>query len=77
MPAAEKTDSPVMKASAQHALAETLNAAGELPAALAAAREAARLCTIVQRNLLKRRASTLAEQIEQSLARAEARTSVA
>ncbi len=74
--AAEKSDSFVQQAHARYALAEALAAAGELPAALAAAEEAARLYTTLERSLLAQRAGSLVEQIEPRIARRTARTPV-
>ena len=67
--AAAETDSLVDQALTQEALAEALAAAGELPAALAAAEEAARLFTSLERMLLARRATALVEEIERRSAR--------
>jgi class 3 adenylate cyclase len=61
---AETTDSLYARADAQYALAEAMAAAGEFPAALAAADEAAGLYAALEYGLLERRAATLAEEIE-------------
>jgi tetratricopeptide (TPR) repeat protein len=74
---AEATDSFVDRADAQYALAEALVAAGELPAALAAAEEAGRLYTTLERTPLVRRARALSQEIEQRLARSRPQTAIA
>jgi DNA-binding SARP family transcriptional activator len=66
---AETTDSLWARADAQYALAETLAAADELPAALAAAGEARRLYATLELGLLAQRAGALVEQIEGRMAR--------
>lgn len=59
---------------AQYALAEVLAAAEEFPAALAAAKEAQRLWTSLDRALLKPPAAVLVEQIDHAMTAAEAPT---
>jgi DNA-binding SARP family transcriptional activator/class 3 adenylate cyclase len=65
---ASTTDALAMHAQAQHALAETLAAADELPAAHAAAVEAARLYTGLERTVLAQQAAALAAQMDHSAA---------
>jgi tetratricopeptide (TPR) repeat protein len=60
---------------AQYALAETLAAAGDFTAAIAAAEEAVRLWTALDRKPLRNLAAALAEQIERKTAPARAPTS--
>jgi DNA-binding SARP family transcriptional activator len=63
---ASTTDALAMQAQAQHALAETLAASDELPAARAAAAEAARLYTTLERTVLAEQVAALAAQIDRS-----------
>ena len=67
---AETSDSPDYRATAQLVFAEVLAAAEEFPSALAAAREALRLWTQLDRKLLRRRAAALIEQIQRASTRA-------
>jgi hypothetical protein len=69
---AEQTDALVSWAVAQKALAHALLAAGELPAARAAAIEAERLLGSLERFLSQRAAAALVAQIERELAAASA-----
>ncbi|HSB38436.1 MAG TPA: AAA family ATPase, partial [Gaiellaceae bacterium] len=69
---ADTSASVAYRAQAQLGLAAVRSAAGELPAALEAAREAARISATLDRKLLGTRAAALLEQIEQKLATAGA-----
>ncbi|HET9323304.1 MAG TPA: adenylate/guanylate cyclase domain-containing protein [Gaiellaceae bacterium] len=63
------TDSLADQARARYALAVALAAAGDSADALAAANDAVRLHTFLERPLLSRRPAALAEQLERDLAR--------
>jgi len=65
---ADTTDSIQHRADAHYALAETLAAAEEFPVALAAAEEADRLYTTLERTLQRQQVTALVEQIESAIA---------
>jgi DNA-binding SARP family transcriptional activator len=74
--AASATESFDVQARAQGALAEVLTTATELPEALAAAEEADRLYSILERTLERRQTAALAAQIKRRIARTTAQRSL-